>query len=1018
MASHRANDDDDDDDDDDEDNSHDTNPRQLLHYSVNGDQTALSAEERQLAEGLDEAVQRSIDGHQAEEEDEAEVEDDADDDLLAAALATEKEATDQEKQLANNLEAKSMVHLARRVPKRKTAKASPCWDYFSTFELRPGLTDKDLRDKDPVAADKLLESKQEEKHLFVCNACYDDPKKTLCDCIRSGGNNGPGNLTKHLEKHRAQYAEYCIAANIINVHAPAAGKASNKASITPKKRRASSSQTSVSVSAPGMSSSNKSMKVSSGASPHSLTIHQQVSVDSSLTNPSCIESPINKVFIVRNHQLGDAHCKEHFQYLIHRFATHNNIPARAITDFKNCPEFKELMLYTMENGPQLRRLKDAIPGKYMFNKHRKTQYNTLLGAVDQYVGETRDWYKKTLAKPEGVPFGIVAQDVWDSKNQDCLGVTFSFYSPPRGTYFSIPLGLMPNDDKKAAATTIQTLDLLTNAGILKADLYKAVNDTTNTAVKIGRDLVGESGGCAMHEVSLAFEHGIGKRMRSKNKVVIDSFPAAEDIRKKSLWATGELMEKKAKSRFRDFTKQMAECSRKVIRIIQPNSTRAAGVYLHYETVIMMRWCLYFYWLSKEVGKMLTDADFWLIAQLLSVMYPMSVLIKLVQTDRPGAIAFTFFYIFRAYVAYCTAIQWWVAETRIEKTPEKTMPDRWDGNASFPVRDYQGEPVEGKKAKKQTIRMVPIETKKLHPIAQKMIKRLAKELLQYGAKPTPERLLAMSVHPMMAVHGIAELEVLVAVLKEAVGEEEVGKLGMDLDFATQAKKTLIAEVRSLCCNILPKEGDKEPATSANVVPAATGGTSHLNAMRRKMRQENSKAKATEQVSDPVEKQVEEFFAQYFDPRIFLPGKLTGNTEVEWIENWETIAQHFDVFNWWETVGKDLYPLIYPVACRILSLPDSNGGQERTFSAATWMDGKLVSKQSDMTFQMKVLLYKNKNFMAQHKIVVKEEKKALAELRTRDLLKKTLKKATDKDIDDDLEGVIDAYDLTSEEVEDDE
>ena len=56
-----------------------------------------------------------------------------------------------------------------------------------------------------------------------------------------------------------------------------------------------------------------------------------------------------------------------------------------------------------------------------------------------------------------------------------------------------------------------------------------------------------------------------------------------------------------------------------------------------------------------------------------------------------------------------------------------------------------------------------------------------------------------------------------------------------------------------------------------------------------------------------------------------------------------------------------------------MPDSNADQERTCSAATWMDGKLNKKQSDLTFQMKVLLYKNKGFLKNHLKILKEDEK---------------------------------------------
>ena len=96
------------------------------------------------------------------------------------------------------------------------------------------------------------------------------------------------------------------------------------------------------------------------------------------------------------------------------------------------------------------------------------------------------------------------------------------------------------------------------------------------------------------------------------------------------------------------------------------------------------------------------------------------------------------------------------------------------------------------------------------------------------------------------------------------------------------------------------------------------------------------------------------------------------------------------------------LIYPVACCILALPDSNGDQERTFSAATWMDGKLSTKQNDITFQMKVLACKNSEFLNEHKGHVEEHYIKAAAERTKKLLMESSKARNVEDADSDNEG----------------
>ena len=118
------------------------------------------------------------------------------------------------------------------------------------------------------------------------------------------------------------------------------------------------------------------------------------------------------------------------------------------------------------------------------------------------------------------------------------------------------------------------------------------------------------------------------------------------------------------------------------------------------------------------------------------------------------------------------------------------------------------------------------------------------------------------------------------------------------------------------------------------------------------------------------------------------------------------------DWWERVGRNSYPLIYPVACAILALPESNGNQERTFSAATWMDGKLKKKQSDLTFQMKVLLYKNRDFLERHKHHAEEDARKEAEARTKALLKVSAALRSDDDIDEEFDDMLSACEEDTE------
>ena len=125
----------------------------------------------------------------------------------------------------------------------------------------------------------------------------------------------------------------------------------------------------------------------------------------------------------------------------------------------------------------------------------------------------------------------------------------------------------------------------------------------------------------------------------------------------------------------------------------------------------------------------------------------------------------------------------------------------------------------------------------------------------------------------------------------------------------------------------------------------------------------------------------------------------------MENWETVSHNFDVLHWWVHVGRDLYPLIFPVALLILSVPDSNGKQERTFSAASWMDGKLSKRQSGMTFQS---IYKNKGFLEKYKDIIKKACTKDSERKTRELLRLSSAIREAAVLDKETELFMDAFD----------
>ena len=419
------------------------------------------------------------------------------------------------------------------------------------------------------------------------------------------------------------------------------------------------------------------------------------------------------------------------------------------------------------------------------------------------------------------------------------------------------------------------------------------------------------------------------------------------------------------------------------------------------------------------GVSLSDASMSLCAQFASILYPVGRLVFDVQTDRKGAISYTFLLMFRCFAAYYNKQHWWVAD--VEKTSNPNESTQWDGNAKFPQRDYMGDPVASGdgpivRGNDRVIQMVRHPIMNLHEHSVHLVRRIRRELGHYVGKPTRDRLLAMACNPFSATLLMVELASQQVNLRLTAGTDDV-KSFVEADFRSMAMDALEEEIRKFCSEIIPDHAVDEEA-------AADDAGDMISRIRRQMLQKgNPNVSTVEADADPVKATVRKFFNQTFSihSELFTQTnsvdadflKSIGTKDEQRLKSWQRIAEVFDVMDWWERVGKVSFPLIYPVACAILALPDSNGHQERTFSAATWMDGKLRKKQSDLTFQMKVLLYKNKEFLEMNRKYAEEEAKKAAEARTKELLRISASLRKEEDIDDEFDDMLSAVEQDSDE-----
>ena len=598
--------------------------------------------------------------------------------------------------------------------------------------------------------------------MYICLHCFGDPKVTLFDSIKMGQKSGPGNLATHL---RTQHG----------VVPPGGYHGKHK---SPNKKKVAPTipnlppvpvpvpPVPVPPAARALAYPAAATAVASVARAHSKRKRQERSPGDRSASPgrvSVAESTLSsKDVFAPMKAKGSEMVVEEFHTLLHSFVTNNNIAVRTITDGTNCPEFRTLIDFVLSNAKTLSNAKkDLHMGRHQFNSFRKRQFDTLLAAIDMYVSGARNAYQVMLKKR--VPFISVGHDIWDSKQKEVLGVTIFFYDPVTKDTFRIPLGLETCDNKAAEATVDQALDMLTAAGIEPEDIFKAANDTTNVALKVGRLLTvtKENGGCAMHEISLAFTHAIGAKKRSRQNKVTDHFDELMELNKKCNAVASYLQNKRNKNRFLLYVKEMGKFGREALKIIQPASTRAAGHQLHFEAMIKARWNFYHYWHKyPSIPSQLDHKEYVTLADISAVLHPLTALIYNVQTDIAGAQAYTFFYIFRTFVLYVYKNTWWVPNVDVVRNGDGS--NHWNGNASFPERDWMGTPkggVDGNYAGGDAVvSMILKKSIEMDPLARTLQERIKEELIQYGAKPTKDRLLAMACNPFTATIGMEELAI--------------------------------------------------------------------------------------------------------------------------------------------------------------------------------------------------------------------------------------------------------------------
>ena len=606
---------------------------------------------------------------------------------------------------------------------------------------------------------------------------------------------------------------------------------------------------------------------------------------------------------------------------------------------KRCP----LMLATSDEMKDLLNAATFLsPGSYvpmtrfkvdkiliqMFGSFISYVKGLIVRARSQFIGADSD-------STENPGFLTIGSDGWDSDIKAFFGVSIFFIDPLSWKLTKLAVGLATPENHSAQACHDAALEVLARYGIEKADIFCSVNDTTSAAVATGRLLSGEKGDCSMHMANLVTDHATGKKTRSENRVIVDSFPACNDNRNKIRNMIKFITSKKAKARMKAYKIRNEQVGMRTIRMGIDNDTRIAGTMFMYQQLLRSRYTTSTFFAQEKQSDrdayFLSEDEFEDAAQFEAVLRPMITLSMNTQVDSRPIAGTSWLNVLKAK-ATVECASYAVVDVGF-KADDK---EKWDAKTLF---------------KDLPTRI--IDATNMNANAQLLRPRIAKELTAYFPEPDEHQLVAMVCDPVMFTTGIPFIRKL--------GHGHV------VNRAIESFKTKVKEEagRSWSGTFIKVEGsNEERALAPNwVMPTNSASTDDFfsSVMAEKVDEIDADDDCIELSAVEI---ADEAIKCWMDLRVNWGMFLTVNQNMASVDlnkigqnNCYYLSKHVDILLWWRQ-NAHLHQIVSRVAARELARPDANGLQERVFSFCKLLDSPLRRSLSDDKFEMMALLAFNR------------------------------------------------------------
>ena len=229
-----------------------------------------------------------------------------------------------------------------------------------------------------------------------------------------------------------------------------------------------------------------------------------------------------------------------------------------------------------------------------------------------------------------------------------------------------------------------------------------------------------------------------------------------------------------------------------------------------------------------------------------------------------------------------------------------------------------------------------------------------------------RLLAMAINPLLATLGAQDI---LLYLGKNNGNKHVQKM----------KSLLRDAVGKFVTEMLEKEANENLATPTEEEDEHSDleMDDDLHPLQRveKARARAAKANtssaatATSTPEELISVAVDTWFDQDFNPEKELKAqrkrmkKLCDDIDWNRVNRKEAlyISSVFNLCEWWKSVGRNTFRLVFLTVPSLLSVPSANDYQERVFSTCTWFDDPLRQRMKYERYEMAVLLAVNEKLL---------------------------------------------------------